>query len=308
MLSITTRTVKVVEVGPRDGLQNEKTPINLEDKLNYIQMLINAGIRHIETTSFVHAQAIPQMADAKNLMDEILKKNSSPVTNFICLVPNLKGLERALDCQVKSIALFTATSETFNQKNIKSTIDESLQKIQAVVQEGRKLNLTMRGYISTAFGCPYEKKTSYEMLEKITCKFFEMGIQEVSWGDTIGVAMPLQVDEYLEKIKSKIPFSQLAMHFHDTKGMALANILTSLNQGVCIFDASSGGLGGCPYAKGATGNVATEDLLYLLNSFGIKTGIDLEKLSQASHFILSKVQKQTTSKFLSTYFDERKRR
>lgn len=293
--------VRIVEVGPRDGLQNEKSVLETEDKFQYISMLKDAGLGTIEVTSFVKPPAIPQMRDAVELFTLVKERLGLSSTNFPCLVPNMYGYEKARDLGVKEIALFSATSDSFTKKNVNATIDETFERMQEVAQEALKDKIKMRGYISTAFGCPYEGKMPVSKLISVAERFLKVGVYEVSVGDTIGVAVPGQVQEYLKDFLKIVPVEKTAMHFHDTRGMALTNILVSLEAGISIFDSSSGGLGGCPYAKGATGNVATEDVWYLLQSYGIETGIDIKKLAEASAFILSKVQRATESKFLRAY-------
>ncbi|MCP4913034.1 MAG: hydroxymethylglutaryl-CoA lyase [Oligoflexia bacterium] len=294
--------VTVIEVGPRDGLQNEKTILKTEDKVEFISKLAKAGLKEIEATSFVRADKIPQMGDAEKLFTEVLNIQG---VNFPCLVPNLKGLEKALAVGVKEIAVFSATSETFNKKNINASIDESLERITAVCEEAKKHGLKIRGYVSTAFGCPYEGETSIDKLIEVTKQLLKLGAYEVSIGDTIGVATPIQVQFVVNKLLTHFKKDQLALHFHDTRGMALSNILTALTLGIHKFDSSAGGLGGCPYAKGATGNVATEDLVYLLNSLGINSHIDLDKLAHASEFILEKLNRKTSSKYLQAYLNSK---
>lgn len=292
--------IKIVEVGPRDGLQNEKSIIATEDKLEFIKLLSLSGLKVIETTSFVKPSAIPQMTDAKELWTK-LKPHQLDTINYPCLVPNLKGYETARDLGVKEIALFSATSNTFTQKNINSTVKESFKRMKEVSEEAKKDGIRMRGYISTAYGCPYEGPVPLKNLIQVAEDFFKLGVYEISIGDTIGVATPGQVERSLKDLTSLAGLDKIAFHFHDTRGMALANILVALEKGASIFDSAAGGLGGCPYAKGATGNVATEDVFYLLESLGLNTGIDLEKLVQASKFILAKTGKETPSKFLTAY-------
>ena len=292
--------IKIVEVGPRDGLQNEKTIISLADKLEYIRLLSMSGIQTIEATSFVRADKIPQMGDAGSLFREIKKLPNFNEINFPCLVPNIKGFNLASDVGVKEISLFSATSNEFTKKNINCTIDESFSRMNEVATEAKKNNLRIRGYISTAFGCPYAGEMSVDKLVSVIEKFLSLGVYEISIGDTIGVATPSQVDSYLSEVLKTMEISKVAMHFHDTRGMALSNILVSLEKGISTFDSSSGGLGGCPYAKGATGNIATEDVLYLANSLGIDTDVDLNKVVEASQFILRKVQKTSPSKYFQT--------
>lgn len=293
--------IRIVEVGPRDGLQNEKSILATEDKFQFISMLADAGLKSIEVTSFVKAPAIPQMADAVELFTKVnheVKGASLP-----CLVPNMKGYETARSLGVKEIAIFTATSDSFTKKNINATVDESFERMKEVCEAAKKDKVMIRGYVSTAFGCPYEGTMSVEKLISVTKRLFELGVYEVSVGDTIGVAIPQQVRGYIRAMKNEFPIGKLAMHFHDTRGMALTNIYVSLEEGITTFDSSAGGLGGCPYAKGATGNVATEDVWYLMHSQGLDTGIDIAKLSQASKFILEKINRQTESKFLRAYLN-----
>lgn len=300
MLESLPKTIRIVEVGPRDGLQNEKTIVSLEDKIIFINKLIEAGFLNIEVTSFVKKEKIPQMGDSSELFTTI--KNSK--ANFISLVPNTKGLEEAIRVGVNEIAVFTSTSNTFNKKNINASIDESLVKIEEVINIAKKNNIKVRGYISTAFGCPYEGATKVTDFLRIAHFMEEQGVYDVSIGDTIGVANPLQVKNFIIDIQKEFSLKYFSMHFHDTKGMALANILTSLEMGITSFDSSAGGLGGCPYAVGALGNVATEDLVYLLQSLGIETGVDMKKLAEASTFILGKLNKSTTSKYLQAYLSK----
>lgn len=303
MFNKVARDVKIVEVGPRDGLQNEAKSISLADKVEYIELLSKSGLQTIEATSFVRADRIPQMADAKELFTQLTAKDYFTQINFPCLVPNLKGYELAREVGVKEISLFSATSDAFTQKNINCTIEESFERMEQVAKEALADGMKIRGYISTAFGCPYAGKMSSQALNDVVERFLALGVYEVSVGDTIGVATPKQVHEYIQNLKSIINLDKVAMHFHDTRGMAIANILVSLENEITTFDSSSGGLGGCPYANGATGNVATEDVLYLLESLGIYTGIDLTKIIEASDFILNKVGKESPSK----YYQSRKR-
>lgn len=293
--------VKIVEVGPRDGLQNEKVSLSVEDKLRYIELLSQTGLSTIEVTSFVSPQAIPQMADAEELYDRVRKKIKKKI-NFPCLVPNMKGYEAARKVGVKEISLFSATSDSFTKKNINCGVEESFTRMGEVAQAARNDGVKIRGYVSTAFGCPYEGNVPAAKLLEVVKEFFKLGVYEVSVGDTIGVATPMQVDGALKALKGEFDKNKLAMHFHDTRGMALTNVLVALENGFSVFDSSSGGLGGCPYAKGATGNVATEDLVYLFGSLGIKHGVDFNNLALASKFILEKLNKSATSKYLSAYW------
>lgn len=301
MLNNLPKKVRIVEVGPRDGLQNEKTIVSLEDKVTFIKMLASAGLHEIEANSFVRADKIPQMSDGMELYSHLLKESDLKNSKLISLVPNEKGLENALSVGVREIAVFTATSNTFNMKNINATVDESLKRIDGVMSRANKEGLKTRAYISTAFGCPYEGHTSMAELKRVAYHLENLGVHEISIGDTIGVANPLQVKETIEFLRADFSLDFFAMHFHDTRGMAVANILASLEMGITSFDSSAGGLGGCPYAKGASGNVATEDLVYLFSNMGIETGIDMEKLAQASSFILGKLSKTSASKNLTAY-------
>jgi hydroxymethylglutaryl-CoA lyase len=295
------KSVRIIEVGPRDGLQNEKVVLSTADKVQFIDKLVDAGLKSIEVTSFVRPDKIPQMSDAKELFKIISKKEYFNDIHTPCLVPNLKGMELAMEQGVKEIAIFTATSNTFNQKNINATISESLKRFEPVVTMAQKNNVKIRGYVSTVFGCPYEGETSTETLLSIIKSLKDFGCYEISLGDTIGVGNPLQTRDILEKVFKTFKPSDIALHFHDTRGMALANIVAALEMGAIHFDASAAGLGGCPYAKGATGNLATEDVVHMLQSMGIETGVDMKKLSVASEFILGKLNKETPSKYLKAY-------
>ena len=301
MFSNLPKKARIIEVGPRDGLQNEKSFLATDDKVKFIDMLVKAGLSSVEITSFVRAPKIPQMSDAKELFTEISKKYYFSNIHAPCLVPNLKGMENAVDLGVKEIAIFTATSDTFNQKNINASIDESLNRFIPVVKLAKTNNIKIRGYVSTVFGCPYEGETSVETLTSVMKSLEDFGCYEISLGDTIGVANPLQTKNVLDQVSKSFSMDKIAMHFHDTRGMALANILSSLEMGATNFDSSAGGLGGCPYAKGSTGNVATEDVLYLFNSLGIETGVDMNKLAKASEFILDKINRETSSKYLKAF-------
>jgi hydroxymethylglutaryl-CoA lyase len=281
-LSSIPRRVKICEVGPRDGLQNEATPVATADKLRYIDLLTRSGEQLIETTSFVSPKAIPQMADAAEVMAGIERRDG---VSYLVLTPNLRGLARAVDAGARAVAVFTAATESFTKRNINMTIDESLATFGEVVRAAKGEGLWVRGYVSTAFGCPYEGKVAPDAVVRVADALATMGCDEISIGDTIGVGTPNQVFEVVERVRAVVPLERVAMHFHDTRGTALANIVAALEAGVAIFDASSGGLGGCPYAPGATGNVATEDVLYMLHGMGIETGIDLGAVRAASRFI-----------------------
>lgn len=295
--------IRIVEVGPRDGLQNEKSILSTEDKFEFIRLLSETGLKTIETTSFVKAPAIPQMADAHELFKRVSHQFAGNGISYPCLVPNMHGLNDALALGVKEIALFSATSDSFAKKNVNATVAETFERMKPVAELAKQSGLKVRAYISTAYGCPYEGDISHSKLVHVIEEFMKLGVYEVSIGDTTGVAKPKQVKESLRTLTKVFEPSKLAMHFHDTRGMAIANILMSLEAGITTFDSSAGGIGGCPYAKGATGNVATEDVWYLCHSQGLETGIDLKKLAAASQFILSKIGKETGSKFLRAYLN-----
>lgn len=295
--------IRIVEVGPRDGLQNEKSILSTEDKFEFIRLLSETGLKTIETTSFVKAPAIPQMADAHALYTRVRDELGASSVTFPCLVPNMHGLTDAISLGVKEIALFSATSDSFTKKNVNATVAETFERMRPVAEEAKKNGIKVRAYISTSYGCPYEGKIPLAKLVKVVEDFMKLDVYEISIGDTTGVATPKQVEESLKVLVPQFGPQKLAMHFHDTRGMAVTNILKSLEAGITTFDASAGGLGGCPYAKGATGNVATEDVWYLCQSLGLNTGIDLDKLVKASTFILQKVGKETASKFLRAYLN-----
>ena len=276
------RNVRIVEVGPRDGLQNEKVHIPIEARVEFIRALIEAGLTTIEAGAFVHPGWVPQMAGTAEVY-EALPKDSG--VDFPVLVPNMRGLERAMEVGVESIAIFTAASESFNRKNINMSIDESFTNYAPVAAKARAAGIRVRGYVSCACGCPYEGDVPPERVLEVAARLLDLGCYEISVGDTIGRGTPLQVQGLVGLLLEVIPSKRLAMHFHDTRGMAVANTLAALELGVTTFDASAGGLGGCPYAPGASGNVATEDLVYLFDSLGIDSGVDLEKLVAAAGVI-----------------------
>ncbi len=289
-------SVRVVEVGPRDGLQNEKVLISTEQKIQFINMLAEAGLPVVEATSFVSPRAIPQLSDASAVMAGLTRFST---TEYPVLVPNLKGMERALAAGVRSVAVFTAASESFTRHNINATIAESLANFRPVVALAQQEGVPVRGYISTVFGCPYEGAVAPQQVLTVAQALIEMGIGELSLGDTIGVATPNQVIDVLGLLMEEgaIPVERLAVHFHDTRGTALANVLMALQLGISIVDSSAGGLGGCPYAPGAAGNLATEDLLYMLHGMGIHTGVNLEKVVAATRFIAPLLGHAPTSKY-----------
>src|SRR5438445_48563 len=289
-------SVRVVEVGPRDGLQNEKMQVPTAQKIQFINMLADTGLPVVEATSFVSPRAIPQLSDASAVMAGITQL---PTTEYPVLVPNIKGMERALAAGVHSVAVFTAASEQFTRHNINATIAESLANFRPVVALAQQEGIPVRGYISTVFGCPYEGAVAPQQVLTVAQALLEIGIAELSLGDTIGVATPDQVVDVLGFLMDEgaIPVERLAVHFHDTRGTALANVLMALQLGISIVDASAGGLGGCPYAPGAAGNLATEDLLYMLHGMGIQTGVNLERVVEATSFIAPLLGHAPTSKY-----------
>jgi hydroxymethylglutaryl-CoA lyase len=275
-------SVRIVEVGPRDGLQNEKVTIPTEVKVAFITALSDAGLRTIEAGAFVSPKWVPQMADTAEVYRDIPK---DPGVDYPVLVPNAKGLDRAVEAGVRSIAIFTAASETFNKRNINMTIDESFANFAAIVPRALAEGMKVRGYVSCSFGCPYEGTVLPEKVLEVTARLLDLGCYQVSIGDTIGVGTPLQVQGVIGMLLQVVPRARLAMHFHDTRGTALANTLAALEMGIETYDASAGGLGGCPFAPGASGNMATEDLVYLLDGMGVESGVDLNRLVAASSII-----------------------
>jgi isopropylmalate/homocitrate/citramalate synthase len=280
-------------MGARDGLQNENARIATGDKVRYIDLLSRTGLKWIEATSFVSPKAIPQLADATEVFARIRK---APGVRYPVLVPNLKGYERARAAGADAIAVFTAAAERFTKRNINMTLDESLATFTDVVSTSKRDGCWVRGYVSTAFGSPFGDVVTPQMVLDVSLKLIEMGCDELSIGDTIGVGVPSQVDELVPLLAARIPLDLIAMHFHDTRGTALANVYAALLNGISKFDSSSGGLGGCPYAPGATGNVGTEDVLYMLERMGIETGVDIAKVRAASRFIAGVVDHALTSK------------
>ena len=278
--------VTIVEVGPRDGLQNEKAAVSTGDKIEFVDRLSTAGLPVIEVSAFVSPKWVPQMADAAEVFAGITRR---PGTRYSALVPNLTGLERAVRAGVTEIAVFAAATETFSRKNINQSIDESLATYRQVCDRARSLGIRTRGYLSTAFGCPYEGDVDPDEAADVAARLVDLGVFEVAVSDTIGIAQPEQVPRVLDAMLARIPIDTIALHFHDTRGHALANVQAALPFGVGTFDASAGGLGGCPYAPGAPGNLATDALIQLLDEMKIETGISLAKLTEASAFIRSKL-------------------
>jgi isopropylmalate/homocitrate/citramalate synthase len=285
--------VTIFEMGARDGLQNEDALISTDAKVRFIDLLSETGLKWIEATSFVSPKAIPQLADAAEVFTRIRK---APGVRYPVLVPNIKGYDRARAAGADAIAVFTAASERFTKRNINMTIDESLVTFRDVVSAAKRDGVWVRGYVSTAFGSPFGDAVTPQMVLDVSLKLMEMGCDELSIGDTIGVGVPSQVEELVPLLATRIPLELIAMHFHDTRGTALANVYAALQHGISKFDSSSGGLGGCPYAPGATGNVGTEDVLYMLGQMGIETGVDIAKARTASRFIAGVVDHALTSK------------
>ena len=285
--------VKIVEVGPRDGLQNEPQLVPAAVKVELIDRLGMAGLKAIEATAFVSPKWVPQMGDAAEVMASLPRRAG---VSYPVLVPNLKGFEQALAAGVEEIAVFGAASEAFSQKNINCSIAESLERFRPVAEAARSHNIRVRGYVSCVLGCPYQGEVRPAAVAEVAARLLEMGCYEVSLGDTIGVGTPASVARMLDAVALLVPVERLAGHYHDTWGMALANIYASLEMGVAVFDASVAGLGGCPYAAGASGNVATEDVVYLLHGLGIETGVDLERLVDAGAYICAELGRAPSSK------------
>ncbi|MFT5452895.1 MAG: hydroxymethylglutaryl-CoA lyase [Enterobacterales bacterium] len=285
--------VTIVEVGPRDGLQNESMMVPVDVKLQLINLLGKAGLTVIEATSFVSPKWVPQMADAEILMQRLKQEKH---IRYPVLTPNLQGFERALAAGAKEVAIFGAASESFSQKNINCSIDESLTRFQPVIEAAKLANIPVRGYVSCVMGCPYEGKIDASAVAHVADTLYQMGCYEISLGDTIGTGTPKVAEKLISVVSQKVPIENLAAHFHDTYGQALANILAVLNMGVSTLDSAVSGLGGCPYAKGASGNVATEDLIYMLDGMGIETGVDINKLVSAGQMISDYLKRKPSSK------------
>ncbi|MGE6632273.1 hydroxymethylglutaryl-CoA lyase [Bacillus sp. NPDC077027] len=286
------KKVQIREVGPRDGLQNEPIWVETADKKQWIDMLREAHLSYIEVTSFVHPAWVPALKDAKKLAAS-LKKNQE--LTYAALIPNEKGMEDFLESNLDEGAMFISASETHNQKNMNQSIDDTLPVIKRITSQLKAQKIRTRAYISTVFGCPYEKHISIDRVIRLTDTLFAYDVDEISLGDTIGEAHPLQVERLLDILLARFPADKIALHFHDTKGLALANLYTALKMGITIFDSSTGGLGGCPYAPGSSGNVATEDVVHMLQKTGIETGIDQPALLKAAHWIESKVKRTLPS-------------
>ena len=291
---MTPTRVTVVEVGPRDGLQNEKVLVSTADKIEFVNRLTEARLPVIEVSAFVSPKWVPQMADAAEVFAGIRRREG---TRYTALVPNLAGLDRALTAGVTEIAVFAASTETFSRKNINQSIDESLATYKEVCGRALAAGLRVRGYLSTAFGCPFEGPVAPERVAEVAARLADLGVFEVAVSDTIGIAHPGQVPRVLDAVLARLQVQKIALHFHDTRGTALANVMAALPFGVATFDASAGGLGGCPYAPGAAGNLASDDLIYLLDGLGIETGVSLKRLSEASAFIGRRLDHRLPSRY-----------
>jgi hydroxymethylglutaryl-CoA lyase len=293
-VSLPTR-VTVVEVGPRDGLQNEATPLSVADRVAFCDRLVAAGLPVVEVGAFVSPKWVPQMAGS----DEVVRRVTKPAgVRLPVLVPNRTGYEAAREAGAREIAVFTAASDTFNRRNTNATIDESFARFAAFVPDAKREGLRVRGYVSTCFGCPYEGAVPPERVVAVARRLVDQGCDEVSIGDTIGVAVPTQVADLLGQLGRAIPPDRLAVHLHDTRGTALANVLAALQEGVSVVDSSAGGLGGCPYAPGASGNLATEDLLYMLHGMGVETGADITAVAEASRTLGERLGRALPSRYL----------
>ena len=287
------RRVKMVEVGPRDGLQNEARPVPAEIKIQLIDRLADAGLKAIEAGAFVSPKWVPQMADTARVLEGLVRR---PGVSYPVLVPNMTGFEAASAAGVREIAVFGAASESFSRRNINCSIEESFRRFAPVMDAAKAEGMRVRGYVSCVLGCPYEGEIAPQAVAEVAGRLLRMGAYEVSLGDTIGVGTPAKAQAMLQAVAGAVPVDRMAVHFHDTYGQALANILVSLERGVAVIDSSVSGLGGCPYAKGASGNVASEDVLYLLDGLGVATGVDLGRLAEAGRFISTHLGRESGSK------------
>jgi len=285
--------VRIVEVGPRDGLQNEKTQVATADKVELIDRLTRTGLLSIEATSFVSPKWVPQLADAAEVFTAIHRR---PGTSYPVLVPNETGYDRARAVGVEEVAVFTAASEAFNQKNINASIDESIERFRPVLARAANDGVRVRGYVSTVLGCPYQGEVPLADVVRVAKQLHALGCYEISLGDTIGVGTPRKAAEMLKAVAAEVPMPALAVHFHDTYGQALANLLACLDVGVRVVDAAVSGAGGCPYAKGASGNVASEDVVYLLHGQGLRTGVDLDLLAETGRWLATRLGRETGSR------------
>ena len=298
------QTVKIVDVGPRDGLQNERASVPTAVKVELIERLVDAGVPVVEATAFVSPKWIPQMADSAEVMAAL---RCRPGVVYPVLTPNLKGFEAAMAAGAQEVAVFGAASETFSQKNTNCSISESFDRFKPVTEAAQNRGIRVRGYISCVVACPYEGDVAPAKVAEVAARLFEMGCYEISLGDTIGVGTPGKIGAMIEAVAKRVPADHLAGHYHDTYGQALANIFASLECGVAVFDASVAGLGGCPYAPGASGNVATEDVVYMMQGLGIETGVDLNRLIDAGDFICATLGRQTVSKVARAVLAKRSR-
>jgi len=290
---MTHKQVMIKEMAARDGLQNESVNIPTKIKVDFINQLSDCGLQYIEVSSFVNPQRIPQLADAEQVFSQIQRKSG---VQYSALVPNAAGLTRAMAVDVDAIAVFTAASEMFCQRNINCSIEQSLTRFSGVIDQARQMGLAVRAYVSCVLGCPYAGYISPTKVASLAKQLFDMGCDEISLGDTIGAGTPWHVQQLINEVVKKVPIEHLAVHFHDTRGQALANIVACLSLGIRVIDSAVSGLGGCPYAVGATGNVATEDVLYMLHGMGYETGIDLEKLMAAGQYMNSHLHRQNNSR------------
>jgi hydroxymethylglutaryl-CoA lyase len=286
-------SVRIVEVGPRDGLQNEASPVSVDARVKLIEALADAGLKTIEAGSFVSPKWVPQMAQTDEVLLRLPRREG---VSYPVLVPNRKGLEAALGAGAREIAVFAAASESFSQRNISCSIDESLERLHPVIVAASREGVKVRGYVSCVLGCPYEGAVAVSEVVRVAGALFDMGCYEISLGDTIGVGTPSKAQQMIHAVAERVPIANIAVHFHDTYGQGLANVLASLELGISIVDSSVAGLGGCPYAKGATGNLATEDLVYMLNGMDIETGVDLERLAAAGWMISDTLGRKPQSK------------
>jgi isopropylmalate/homocitrate/citramalate synthase len=287
--------VTVVEVGPRDGLQNEAASVSIRDRVAFCDGLVAAGLPLVEVGALVSPRWVPQMAGSEEVLRRVRRR---PGSRLSVLVPNRKGFERAQAAGAREIAVFTAASESFNRHNINATIEESFERFAAFLPEARRCGLRVRGYVSTCFGCPYEGRIPIARVAEVATRLVEAGCEEVSIGDTIGVAMPTQVGDVVGRLREALPVATLAVHFHDTRGTALANVLAALQEGITVVDSAAGGLGGCPYAPGSAGNLATEDLVYMLHGMGIETGVRLAALAEVSRSFGDRLGRRLPSRVL----------
>lgn len=292
------KSVRIVEMSPRDGLQNIKTNVSTEIKLELINRLYDTGIKDIEIASFVSPKWTPQMADAAEILQQLKQPEG---TSHVVLTPNMRGFDRAIESGAKEVAIFAAASETFSQKNTNCTIDESLERFVPIMEKAAQLGIPVRGYTSCVLGCPYEGDVDVAVVVRVTKALIDMGCYEVSLGDTVGLGTPVKARLMMDAITKEVAGNKLGLHFHDTRGQALANILACLEYDIASIDSSVAGLGGCPYAPGASGNVSTEDVVYMLDGMGIKTGINLEKLAAVGHYITEQIGGCNNSKIGAVY-------